>query len=85
MLRSQVQSRWVSWPPRDILHFLLSRFLWLKSLGLRVLGKMSHGTAAAHEKGDLKLLRSQVLMLCKQILYGRDGGCSRSQVSVWED
>lgn len=54
----------------------LSMFLWLKSLGLGVLGKMSHGTSAAHEKGDLKLLRSQVLMHCKQILYGRDGGCS---------
>lgn len=76
MLKSQIQSRWVSWPPHDVLHFLLSMFLWLKSLGLGVLCKISHGTAAAHEKGDLKLLRSQVLMLCNQILYGRDGGCS---------
>ena len=46
------------------------------SPGLGVLGKISHGTAAAHEKGDFNLLRSQALMLCKQILYGRDGRCS---------
>lgn len=86
MLRSQVQSRWVSWPPHNVLHFLLSMHIMLYTFcclcfcgwspGLGVLGKISHGTAAAHEKGDLNVLRSQVLMLCKQILYGRDGGCS---------
>lgn len=76
MMHAEVtSSRWVSWPPHNVLHFLLSMFLWLKSC-LGVLGKISHGTAAAHEKGDLNLLRSQVLMLRTQILYGRDGGCS---------